>query len=319
MNDKRIPIIIDTDPGVDDIIAIMLAAATDSLDIVGITPVDGNVPAEYTFRNALDLRDFLGLTCPVAKGAQTQLVKPFPRRRDSRTHGSTGTGAVVLPAAKGGYSELAAWDFIYETAKQYDGQLQIVAVGPLTNLARMLQKYPDAGQYIKEIDIMGGGVGIGNVTPYAEFNFWVDPPAAKVVFESGIPIVMAGLDVTLKTGISYAFISKLAQDKPFIGGMLDRLVNSYTDAGDNKDGESASPVHDAIPMLYVANPAACTTRRCRIDINAVEGDAHWGESVADFEHEAAFNTTLITDVDMRVYEAWYEQMAARFEHLGDAK
>ncbi len=314
MSNERIPIIIDTDPGVDDAIAIMLAAASDNLEIVGLTPVDGNVEAKYTFKNALDLAEFLQLGCPVAKGAERQLTVQAPRHA-GLTHGATGMGSVTLPEAKGSFSELPAWDFIYEKAKEYAGRLHIVAIGPLTNLAQLLIKHPDAKDYIKEIDIMGGGVEGGNSTPYAEFNFWIDPPAADIVFKSGIPIVMAGLNVTEKTGIAFEFIDRLAEKKSLISGIIKALVNSYSDKLDNKEGKRSSIIHDAIPVFWLAENDACESKRCHIDICAVEGDEHWGESVASYDDESTFNTVLITDIDMRRYEKWYEAMTEYFSHL----
>lgn len=311
---ERIPIIIDTDPGVDDAIAIMLAAASDNLEIVGLTPVDGNVEAKYTFKNALDLSEFLQLGCPVAKGAERQLTVQAPRH-SGLTHGATGMGSVTLPEAKGDYHPLPAWDFIYEKAKEYGGRLHIVAIGPLTNLARLLLEHPDAKDYIKEIDIMGGGVEGGNSTPYAEFNFWIDPPAADIVFKSGIPIVMAGLNVTEKTGIAFEFIDRLAEKKSLISGIIKALVNSYSDKLDNKEGKRSSIIHDAIPVFWLAERDACESRPCRIEICTVEGDPHWGESVASYDDEGSFNTVLITDIDMRRYEAWYEKMTEYFAHL----
>ena len=187
--EERIPVIIDTDPGVDDALAIMIAAASEKIQLLGITPVDGNVPAAYTHQNALDLVQLFRLNIPVAKGSFDQLVYRVPR--NSSAHGKTGMGTVVLPKSEQPYNELYAWDFIYEKAKAYSGELVLVCIGPLTNIARAIIMHPDLKDHVKEIVMMGGSTTRGNVTPYAEFNYWVDPPAAKVVFESGIPLVMA--------------------------------------------------------------------------------------------------------------------------------
>ncbi len=312
--DKKIPIIIDTDPGIDDAIAIMLAQASDRLDVVGLTPVDGNVPAKHTFQNALDLSEFLGIHCPVAKGADKQLDIQVPHHGED-VHGVTGLGKVVLPAAKGDFVPEPAWDFIYETAKKYNGELVLVAIGPLTNVAKAIQLHPDLGDYLHHIVIMGGGTEGGNRTKYAEFNFWVDPPAADIVFKSGIPITMAGLNVTNKTGVSIDYIHQLAEKKSLIAEILKTLVETYNDKAQGRGERGVSIVHDAITIFFLAHPECCTTTRCAITINTDPNSERWGESVGDFSNEAAFNTVLITDVDMAVYEKFYDEMTDFFANI----
>lgn len=317
MADTRIPIIFDTDPGLDDAIAIMIAAANDDkLNIVGLTPVDGNVKAVYTFENARKLREFLKLDCDVAKGAETQLEKPCPR--NSSVHGSTGLGDVELPAPTLPFSELPAWDYIYEKAKELGGELQIIAIGPLTNIAKAILAHPEVKTLVKRILIMGGsvkapgeGVRVGNVTPYAEFNFWVDPAAAKVVFESGIPLVMAGLDVTEPTGISLRFIEEVTASGSYTAKCLKGFVASYGDQVINKDGEPSSVVHDAVPVAYLLEPESCTTRSAYITI--ATDDEHYGQSVPDYSAPEKNNCVVITDMDMRSYEALYRGMVKTLE------
>ncbi|MEG1181746.1 MAG: nucleoside hydrolase, partial [Oscillospiraceae bacterium] len=281
--DRKIPIIIDTDPGIDDAVAIMLAAASDRLNIVGLTPVDGNVSAKYTIPNALKISEFLKIDCPVAKGATHQLLTKNTIFA-SGTHGTDGLGGVKLPEPKGDYDKRPAWDFIYDTAKEFGKELELVAIGPLTNVALAIKNHPDLKDYIKCINIMGGGTEGGNRTAFAEFNFWVDPPAAEIVFKSGIPIVMAGLNVTLKTGISLSFIDDLAKRKSLIAPVVKQLVSKYKDVEKNKDGEVSSVIHDAIPVAYVIDPSMCETKRCKVTINAIMDDERWGESAASFDN-----------------------------------
>ncbi|MBR5501960.1 MAG: nucleoside hydrolase [Oscillospiraceae bacterium] len=313
MSEKKIPVIIDTDPGVDDVLAIILAAASDKLDIVGICPVDGNVQAEYTHRNALDLVEFLKKDIPVAKGSFDQLVQRHGKY--ARCHGATGLGAVTLPRSNKDFHELAAWDFIYEKAKEYGGELEIIAVGPLTNIARALIVHDDLPQYIKRITIMGGSIERGNVTPYAEFNFWVDAPAAKVVFQSGIPLVMAGLNVTMKTGIAFDFIENLAKSSNSrIANLFNEFINSYSDAQVNREGDRSSVVHDAIAVAYVINPDGCTTEDYNITINTdryLHGE--WARSIPSKEGE--MNCTVITDIDMDYYRSLYVNAVEHFKDL----
>ena len=165
MEEKKIPVIIDTDPGVDDALAIMIAAASEKIDLLGITPVDGNVSAVFTHKNALNLVSFLGIDADVAEGSYDQLVYRFGRYASA--HGAEGMGGVELPLSDRKFHELRAWDYIYEKAKEHNGELVIIAIGPLTNIARTLIMHPDIKTMIKKIVMMGGSTTRGNVTPYA--------------------------------------------------------------------------------------------------------------------------------------------------------
>ena len=305
------PVIIDTDPGIDDAFAIMLAAASDRLDIVGLTSVDGNVKEEYTARNALDLAGFLGISCPVARGDGSQLEVPVPNHGE-HIHGESGMGGVTLPRSQADFDKRPAWDFIYDTAKEHAGSLVLLAIGPLTNVARAIIAHADLIKYVKQIVIMGGSTEGGNRTPYAEFNFWADPPAAKVVFGSGIPIAMAGLNVTLKTGVPIALLDELSERPSRLKGMLTQMARDYSDRVVGNDNAHVSIVHDAIAVFYAAHPEWCETKKCKITIDADVKSEQWGRSLADFSDPASFNTTLITDVDMQKYLAEYESMVEYF-------
>lgn len=311
--EKKIPVIIDTDPGVDDALAIMIAAASEKINLLGLTPVDGNVQAIHTHQNALNLVSFLGLDADVAEGSYDQLVYRFGRYASS-THGETGMGGVELPKSDRKFHELRAWDYIYEKAKEYCGELVLIAIGPLTNVARTIIMHPDIKTMLKQIVMMGGSTEAGNVTPYAEFNFLVDPPAAKVVFESGIPLAMAGLNVTLKTGISFDFIAGLAKESNSkIGEMFDELVHGYSDVKINKEGERSSVVHDAIAVAYVIDPTKCETEEKRIEIQTerfLEGP--WGQSKVV---EGEPNCTVINDIDMDFYRELYRNTVDHFSGL----
>ncbi|MEG0751291.1 MAG: nucleoside hydrolase [Oscillospiraceae bacterium] len=306
-----IPVIIDTDPGVDDAIAIMLAAASGTLDIRGITAVDGNVKAVHTRQNALDIADFLGIDCPVSCGAERQLSVQISEHGES-IHGETGMGGVSLPRSSRPFDSRDAWDFIFDIASELKGKLVIIAIGPLTDIALALRAHPTLNSLVSRLVVMGGGIEKGNRTPYAEFNFWADPPAAKEVFESGIPIVMAGLNVTLKTGVPISLLHELSLRPSRMNGILRKLSDGYSDRVAGNGDCAVSIIHDAIAVFYAAHPEWCETRECKITVNAVEGDEHWGESVADFSDPSQFNTTLITDIEMEKYLAFYEEMIAFF-------
>lgn len=321
MATAKTPIIFDTDPGVDDSLAIMIAASRPNIDLLALTSVHGNVDCEKTTNNALMLRDFLGLDCDVAKGASEPLGRKRPPAPDDyKFHGVGGLGNATLPPARRALHELPASEYIYQKAKELGGALEIVAVGPLTNLALMLRDHPDAKDLIKRILIMGGstkqpgeGVRIGNVTEFAEVNIWADDLAASEVFKSGIPIVMAGLNVTEPTGIAFSFLKELFSSNTALCDAVFKMTDGYRSQGPNKDGEFASIIHDAVPVAYLTDPESCATERCHIDVALDE--LHNGQTVASYDDPATFNCTNITDMDMRRYEQLYRDAYARFDPL----
>ncbi|MBN2875631.1 MAG: nucleoside hydrolase, partial [Spirochaetales bacterium] len=204
------PIIIDCDPGIDDAVAILMALASPELDVVGITSVGGNVGIEATTRNALALAALAGRRVPVARGADTPLVATA--KRAASVHGADGLGGVLLPQADWDVEPLAAWDFIRDAADRLGGELEIVAIGPLTNVALALAAYPRLTRAIRAVHVMGGSIGFGNATPAAEFNVYADPHAAAAVFRSGIPVDAYGLDVTNRATLTPAGLASLRKE-----------------------------------------------------------------------------------------------------------
>jgi purine nucleosidase len=190
-------IILDTDPGVDDALAILLALRSSELKVEALTPVAGNVPLDFTLPNALKLLELAGRTdVPVAAGASTPLVRSLVTAK--AVHGNNGLGGVELPAPKIRPVSETASELIRRIVRTIPGEISIVAVGPLTNVATALRSDPSLAQMIRSIVVMGGSLSRGNVTPAAEFNFYVDPEAARIVFDAGVPLTMVGLDVTRK-------------------------------------------------------------------------------------------------------------------------
>lgn len=194
---KKFPVWLDCDVGVDDAIAIMTAHALSEIDLLAISTVSGNAPLSATFPNAHRMNGLMKTHYPVYKGADRPLlVEP---QYAAAFHGENGLGDVELPLPEDAVMNVTpAWDALYDRAKQHPGELRLIAVGPLTNVAIALTKYPDLKTLLHTILIMGGAASGGNVTPAAEFNIYADPDAAQIVFKSGVPIVMCGLDVTLQ-------------------------------------------------------------------------------------------------------------------------
>ena len=228
------PFIIDCDTGTDDAIALMAAFGCPEINVRAITSVNGNVREEYTSANNLNLTEYLGIDVEVARGA----TLPFYPRGDyyGPTHGKTGLGDVVIPdAVKSSFSKDMAPEVIRRIAEEEKGELELLVIGPMTNIAIAISLYPQLKKQIKHIWFMGGAVSGGNVTSTAEFNIWVDPTAAKLVTEAGIPMTMVGLDVTTKAVLGReeekelrAFGSKASV---LTADILEYMFKRYKDCG----------------------------------------------------------------------------------------
>ena len=193
MNSKK-KIILDCDPGHDDMMAIMLAAASENVDLVGVTTVAGNQTGDKTFRNACQVLTLIKEDIPVARGSDKPLVRDLVT--SPQFHGQTGLDGAHLPPVGIKPLTVHAADFIITTLEQSRKKMTLIPTGPLTNIALALIKAPRIKEKIERIVLMGGGMHDFNVTPAAEYNIYVDPEAARIVFGSGVPLTMVGLDVT---------------------------------------------------------------------------------------------------------------------------
>jgi purine nucleosidase len=245
----RTKIILDCDPGIDDALAIAFAHGHPGIDLVGITTVAGNVGLDKTTSNALAVTEFVGAgTVPVTPGRPAPLLRPA---LDARTvHGASGLGGAVLPptsrAASGGH----AIDFIISALAAAPGEITLIAIGPLTNIALAVLREPRLTGWVKDFVIMGGAAGPGNVTPAAEFNIWADPEAAAIVFGAGWTVRMIGLDVTLQA-LATAEVQARMLD---LGALGERLL--LPALARYRDGAGRAPaVHDVCAVVSVAEPA----------------------------------------------------------------
>ena len=194
-------VIIDTDPGVDDALALLLAMRSPELRIEAITPVAGNVPLDLTLPNALRLVEIADRTdIPVAAGARTPLVRRLVTA--TYAHGENGLGGAVFPEPTTKPVATPAAEMIRQIVRKYPGEVTLITIGPLTNVATSINSDPELAGMVRGLVMMGGSLSGGNITPAAEFNVYVDPEAARIVFQSGIPITMVGLDVTRKTSLT---------------------------------------------------------------------------------------------------------------------
>jgi inosine-uridine nucleoside N-ribohydrolase len=252
-----IPILLDCDPGHDDAIALLLALASPEVELLGVTTVAGNQTLEKTTRNALKVLEFVGREdLPVAVGADRPLV------RDAwvaaHVHGETGLDGPDLPDPQTEPVEEHAVDFLADKLLRSKQPITLVPVGPLTNIALLLARYPEATPKVERIVLMGGAIAEGNVTPAAEFNVWADPEAAARVFGSGLDVTMIGLDVTHEALLREPQVERL-REAGRTGRMVAELYDFFHAYHVSTYGFDGSPIHDAVAVAHVFRPELVET------------------------------------------------------------
>ena len=273
------PVILDVDPGHDDAVAIMMACGSPGLDLLAVTTVAGNATLPKTTRNALRVLSLIGRAdVPVAAGASGPLVRELRTAED--IHGESGMDGPDIPEPTFEPDDRGAIELIADTLREAPDPVTLIPVGPLTNIAEFLRTHPDLKEKISRVSLMGGSMGLGNTTPAAEFNIYVDPEAAREVFGSGLPITMSGLDVTHQAGAGRAERDRLrgvGDVGEVVAGFLDFFAGTY----ENIFGFDAPPLHDPVAVAAVLEPGLLRTRAMRVDVEC-EGDLTRGETVCDF-------------------------------------
>lgn len=288
-------IILDCDPGHDDAMAILLARGCLDIELAAITTVAGNHPLDITTLNARRICTLAGINdVPVAAGCAAPLLRPLLTAPE--IHGTTGLEGhewgepTVQPVPDHGV------DVIIDLVMASSGDLTLVPVGPLTNIAVALRKEPRIAERVQEVVVMGGAYTRGNVTPAAEFNIYVDPEAAAIVFNAGWPLTMIGLEVTHLAGASRDVMSRIAALKTPVSeatiGMLEFLREQVM----REHGIDAPHIHDACAVARVAKPELVDTQDGRVDIE-VEGKFTAGMTVTDFRTSDNFNAKVGTSLD----------------------
>lgn len=279
-------VILDVDTGTDDAVALMVAALSPELELVGATSVNGNTTIDFTTENTLRVFDFIGMPeVPVYRGVDRPLVRTDVKRgMAERIHGDM----LDLPAAsKARLQPQHAVDWLIETYLASDGDIVLCPVGPLTNIAMAIQKEPRILDAIPEIVIMGGAHDHGNITASAEFNIWLDPEAARIVVNCGRPIRMVPLDATHRALVSTEDAARLRALGTLAGEAAARFVLQRIDGYDatqpmpRKDGALAAPVHDALAVCAIIDPSILTTEHIPVDVE-VHAELSIGRTVCDF-------------------------------------
>lgn len=292
--------------------AILWALAAPELEVKAVTTVAGNQTIEKVTANAIKVLTIAGrLEIPVAKGAD----KPLMRKLSiggQQVHGESGLEGPVLPECGFAPAAMTAMELLIRTIESCDEKVTLVPIGPLTNIAALFIARPDLKEQIARISLMGGGVYQGNWTPAAEYNIWADPEAARIVFNSGLPIIMAGLDVTQKAYITREENEVLRAQGNRVSVFAAELIDYFSKYHYEVEGFPGCTLHDPTAIAAILYPEIFNSVTCNVDVE-VSGELTTGMTVADligykekiFGEKADKNTTVLLDVDREKYVAYF--------------
>ncbi len=297
-------IIIDTDPGQDDAVAILLALASpDEVDVLCVVAVAGNVPLNLTQKNARivcelagrpDVRVFAGCDQPLSRKLVTA----------EHVHGKTGLDGPQLPEPNMPLQEQHGVDFIIQTLRNEEpGTVTLVPIGPLTNIAQAVQQAPDIVDRVQEIVLMGGAYfEVGNSTPAAEFNIYVDPEAAEIVFKSGVEIVVMPLDLTHKALTNATWVQGMRDLGTDVGQMVAEWTDFFERFDKEKYGSEGAPLHDPCTVAYLINPSMFSGRKVNVEIET-SSELTLGMTVADWwgVTDRPVNAMFMGDIDKKMF------------------
>lgn len=313
---SKIPLHIDVDTGTDDAIAILCALMSqEQVDILSFSAVAGNVAVEHTSQNTLNIVSMMGEDIPVAIGASKPLLRDL---NIAISHGANGLGDVKIENSKKSFSDLSAYEQIYASAKKAKGELIYLGIGPQTNLAIALTIYPELKWLIKRIHFMGGALIGGNMTPASEYNAYVDPEAMKIIVNSGIPITMVGLDVTLQTELPIWVLEELR----LLENKYARLATEIMDfmlARNKQWGYDVANIHDALAFCSIVKPDVITTTDYLLDVSLGD-DLVRGMTVADFNNvitNKSPNASCATAVNVKEFWNWMVDLFKSYDLKGE--
>ncbi len=309
---ERQKIILDCDPGHDDAIAMMIAAKHPSIDLLAVTVVAGNQTLDKTLPNALHVCQHLGIDVPVYGGMPLPLVRE--QVVAGNVHGETGLDGPVFEPLTRKAEQKNAVAYIIETLLASDGDITLVPVGPLTNIAVAMRAEPRIIPKIKQIVLMGGAYGIGNWTPAAEFNIYADPEAAHVVFSSGVPIVMMGLDLTNQTICTPEIIERMERLGNRAGKLFGDIMRFTLVTQKIVNGLEAGPVHDVTAVAYLIDPTLFTVKPMFTEVDISRGPSY-GRTVCDFIGNTGKKPNALVGITLDLERFWdlIEETIAKYE------
>lgn len=270
--------ILDCDPGHDDAIAMLLAYGHPNIDLRLVTTVCGNQTVDKTTRNALNVAAFAGMDVPIAKGLDRSILGR--RLNAPEIHGESGLDGPVFPPTERVPVARHAVDCIIDMVMDSGGDMTLVPTGPLSNIAMAMIKEPAIVPKIREIVLMGGAIYFGNKTAAAEFNIVADPEAARIVFESGVPITMVGLELTHQALATADIVHRIRAIGNRVSKLVVELLDFFGKSYRNVYGFEGPPIHDACAVAYVIDPQVFSTKRYRVDIET-KGEFTSGMTVVD--------------------------------------
>ncbi|MFF3327490.1 nucleoside hydrolase [Streptomyces sp. NPDC002889] len=311
-----VPIIIDCDPGHDDAIAIMLAAGDPAIDLLAITTVAGNQTVEKTTLNARRICTVASITgVPIAAGCARPLVQPLLVGDD--VHGESGLDGPRFPQPTVDAVPEHAVDLMYRILTGHPEPVTLVPTAPLTNVAVLLTRYPDSAAHIRDIVLMGGSTRGGNTTPAAEFNVYVDPEAADIVFRSGIPVTMCGLNVTHQALATPEVLARLENLETELSRICTELITYFASAYRRLWGFTSPPLHDPVAVARVIDPAIVQCVEASVAVE-LRGQYTRGATVVDMHHylDRPVNARVALTLDS---EKFWDRVIAAIDVLGKRK
>lgn len=312
---RKIPVILDGDPGHDDAVAWVVAKANPILDIKAITSVAGNQTIEKTTYNAQRICSLIGLDVPIAMGAKKPiLADPIIA---PNFHGVSGLDGAELPEPKREIEKKSAVSLMHEVIMESEEPVVIIATGPQTNVAELLITHPEVKEKIRLISIMGGGINKGNWTPGAEFNILEDPEAAKVVFESGVDVQMCGLDVTENALVYPEDIEKFFEIDNEVSNVVGKWIEFFIQYPIEL-GYKGAPLHDPCAVLSITNPEIFTMKKMHVDIE-LDGEFTRGATIGDEErrNNEVANATVVMDLDRAAFIGCLLDAVSSYSLKGD--
>ena len=292
-------IILDCDPGHDDAVAILLAGNNPKLNLLGISVVAGNQTIEKTATNALNVASYLGINVPVAIGCEFPMVRE--RVICASIHGESGLDGFSFPKPKETFDKRHGVQLIIDSVINND-DVTIVATGPLTNVAMAIKMEPRLLKKTKEIVLMGGSVDHGNTSPAAEFNIMCDPEAAHVVFSSGIPVKMVGLNVTRKVLVTDEVVNRMVKINNKASKMFVDLMKVFNENQRKTFGVIAGPLHDPATIAYLIDEDVIKFQKMNVEIDISHGSSYGRTNCDVFDYlHAPHNAYVAIDIDVNKY------------------
>ncbi|MBE3597892.1 MAG: nucleoside hydrolase [Limnochordaceae bacterium] len=275
-------LILDCDPGHDDMVALILAARHPSLRLEAVTTVAGNAPVRDTTRNALRILRAIGSRVPVYQGADRPLVRTQQTAQGFHGENGLASAGAELPPCDEAPAPGHAVEAIIRLVEASPGEITVVTTGPMTNLALALRLRPELARRVRRIAFMGGSTGAGNVTPAAEFNIWADAEAARIVLESGAPLAMFGLNVTHQARLTPAHVERVRRSGGRLCKPLADLLTFYLETSARHFGERelGAPLHDPCPVAYLARPELFEMQALPVQV-VTDGGSAYGMTLCD--------------------------------------